>query len=206
LYASVLLTVGAGAMIEQAARGAWRELEAKLRPFIARRLRRAEDVDDVVQDVFLRMQRGLSGLRDEERFGPWVYQVARSAVVDHHRRAAKHPLATSDASASPDAGGQDDDSPAFECELASYVALFVAMLPSPYREALTLTELEGLTQKQAADMLGISLSGMKSRVQRGRQQLRKVLEDCCHIALDARGRVVECEVRPDGKLPDRCCK
>ncbi len=57
------------------------------------------------------------------------------------------------------------------------------MLPSPYREALTLTELEGLTQKEAAEMLGISLSGMKSRVQRGRQQLRQALEDCCHIAL-----------------------
>jgi RNA polymerase sigma-70 factor (ECF subfamily) len=193
-------------MIEAAARGAWRELEAKLRPFIARRLRRPEDVDDIVQDVFLRMQRGLPVLRDEERFGPWVYQVARSAVADHHRRAAKLPLAASDAARLVASEQDSDQSATFECELASYVALFVAMLPSPYREALTLTELEGLTQKLAADMLGISLSGMKSRVQRGRQQLRKALEDCCHIALDARGRVVECEVRPDGKLPDRCCE
>ena len=54
-------------------------------------------------------------------------------------------------------------------------------------------------------MLGISLSGMKSRVQRGRVQLRKALEDCCHIALDARGRVVSCEPRSDGRLPDGCC-
>lgn len=55
-------------------------------------------------------------------------------------------------------------------------------------------------------MIGISLSGMKSRVKRGRQQLRKALEDCCHIALDARGRVLSYEPRADGRLPDSCCR
>ena len=68
-------------MIEAAARGAWKDLDAKLRPFIARRVRSPMDVDDVVQDVFLRMQRAVSGLRDDERFGPWVYQVTRSAIA-----------------------------------------------------------------------------------------------------------------------------
>lgn len=191
-------------MIDPAARGAWRELEAKLRPFIARRLRSEVDVDDIVQDVFLRMQRGLAGLRDEQRFGPWVYQIARSAIVDHQRVAAKHRVVDADRSDEQRLDVGEDDR-AVEAELAGYLAPFVAMLPSPYREALTLVEFEGLTQKQAAEMLGISLSGMKSRVQRGRAQLRRALEDCCHIALDVRGRVVSCEPRPDGRLPAGCC-
>ena len=191
-------------MIEAAARGAWRDLEAKLRPFIARRVRAEVDVDDVVQDVFLRMQRGLAGLRDEQRFGPWVYQVARSAIVDHQRVAAKHRVVDG-ANVEQAAPEGDEHDGAVERELAGYIAPFVAMLPSPYREALTLTELDGLTQKQAAEMLGLSLSGMKSRVQRGRQHLRNALEGCCHIALDARGRVVSCEPRPDGRLPVGCC-
>jgi RNA polymerase sigma-70 factor (ECF subfamily) len=190
-------------MIDPAARGAWRDLEAKLRPFIARRVHAEADVDDVVQDVFLRMQRGLAGLRDDERFGPWVYQVARSAIADQQRAAVRHPLANGAPPEEETALPEDDD--AVERELAAYVAPFVAMLPSPYREALTLTELEGLTQKDAAAMLGISVSGTKSRVQRGRQQLRKALDDCCHIALDARGRIVSCEPRADGKLPNGCC-
>jgi RNA polymerase sigma-70 factor (ECF subfamily) len=50
-------------------------------------------------------------------------------------------------------------------------------------------------------MIGISLSGMKSRVQRGRLHLRRLLDECCHLALDVRGRVVECEPRPGGKRP-----
>lgn len=62
------------------------------------------------------------------------------------------------------------------------------------------------TQKEAAAMIGISLSGMKSRVQRGRQQLREMFEACCEIALDVRGHVVSCEPRPDGRLPDCRCR
>ena len=169
-------------MIEAAARGAWKELDAKLRPFVARRVRSSADVDDVVQDVFLRIQRGASALRDDDRFGPWVYQVARSAIADHHRTATRNPLAQGDA---PDESCVADDDGTAEEDLAAYVAMFVAMLPSPYREALTLTELEGVSQTDAAAMLGISVSGMKSRVQRGREQLREALEACCNIALDA---------------------
>ncbi len=187
-------------MIDAAARDAWSELEGKLRPFVARRVRAAADVDDIVQDVFLRMQRGLGSLRDEERFGPWVYRVARSAIVDHQRRSARHPLAVEEPPE--EVAPVDDDDRAVERALANYIVPFVALLPSPYREALTLTELEGLTQKQAAEMLGVSLSGMKSRVQRGRQQLRAMLEQCCHIALDARGRIVGCEPRSDRRFPE----
>lgn len=193
-------------MIDAAARGAWKDLDAKLRPFVARRVRSGTDVDDVVQDVFLRMQRAVATLRDDERFGPWVYQVTRSAIADHHRAAARQPVAESEqATEELPAPDVEDDATAKQ-ELATYVAVFVAMLPSPYREALTLTELEGMTQKDAAFMLGISLPAMKSRVQRGREKLRETLEACCHIALDARGAVVSCEPRPDGRLPDCRCR
>ena len=79
--------------------------------------------------------------------------------------------------------------------LLKCVAPFVAQLPSPYREAVTLVELEGLTQQAAADVAGISLSGMKSRVQRGRRMLRQQFEDCCALTFDVRGRVVDARER-----------
>lgn len=192
-------------MITTEMRGAWRELEQKLRPFVARRVHSA-DVDDVVQDVFLRMQRNLCQLRDEQRFGPWVYQIARSAIVDHQRAALRRPVATDEAPDEPTPAIDEDEDGAVERELATYLAPFVAALPSPYREALTLTELEGLTQKDAAAMLGVSLSGMKSRVQRGRARLREMLDACCEITVDVRGRVIGCEARPDGKVPGGCCE
>ena len=182
-------------MIDAATRCAHGALDARLRPFVARRVA-AEDVDDVMQDVFLRMQNGVAELRDEQRFGPWIYRVARSAIAEHRRKRARHPVARGEA---PDLADDADAGNTVEAELATYVVPFVAMLPSPYREALTLTELEGLTQKEAAEILGVSLSGMKSRVQRGRERLRELFEDCCAIALDARGRVIACEPRARGK-------
>jgi RNA polymerase sigma-70 factor (ECF subfamily) len=188
-----------------AAAAPWQQVASRLRPFIARRVS-PHEIDDVMQDVFVRMQRGLTALRDEERFTSWLFQIARSAVAEHLRGRARHPLAahpddeaeledaapgrgpgaTSDAPG----GGEPDDREAARA-LAGCVSMFVAQLAQPYREAVTLVELEGLTAREAAEMVGVSVSGMKSRVQRGRQQLRQLFDDCCEIALDARGKVTD---------------
>ncbi len=172
----------------------WRDVEARLRPFVARRVPDA-DVEDVLQDVYVRMQRGLAGLRDDERLGAWLFQVARSAIADHGRARARHPLAGD--RDPPDAPVTDDDDDDREAarSLSGCVAGFVARLPSPYREAVTRVELEGLTAREAADLDGVSISGMKSRVQRGRAQLRSMLEECCAIALDARNKVISSSCR-----------
>lgn len=191
-------------MIDSVNCGAWKELDNRLRPFVARRLSTPADIDDVLQEIFLRVQRGLPDLQQNERFGPWIYRVARSAIADQWRSRARHPLATVTETMDEPALDGTDDYPV-ERELAGYVAPMIAMLPSPYREALTLTELEGLSQKEAADMLGVSLSGMKSRVQRGRLKLRELFETCCEIALDTRGRVIDCHPKVQGPSPCAKC-
>jgi RNA polymerase sigma-70 factor, ECF subfamily len=168
----------------------WQEVADRLRPFVARRVPPA-DVDDVVQDVFLRMQRGLTDLRDQERFSAWMYQVARNAIADSGRRRARHPLAAGDAPEPVAVDGDADESDRDVVrDLAGCVSVFVARLPSPYREAVTLVELEGLTAREAAELAGISVSGMKSRVQRGRAQLLCLFEECCDIAVDGRGKPI----------------
>jgi RNA polymerase sigma-70 factor (ECF subfamily) len=167
----------------------WHDVEARLRPYIARRVAPA-DVEDVLQDVYVRMQRGLAGLRDDQRFSAWLFQIARSAIADQGRARARHPLLVAADAPEPADEPADDDREEFR-SLASCVAMFVAHLPSPYREAVTLVELEGMTAREAAELAGISVSGMKSRVQRGRAQLRSLFEQCCDIALDARRKVTD---------------
>ncbi len=180
---SVVLPVTAGAL-------PWSEVAARLRPFVARRVD-ASDVDDVMQDVLARTQRGLAGLRDEARLSAWLLQVARSAIADHGRVRARHPIADPAAAPEPIAPDDDDDDRVAFQALVGCVAAFVARLPSPYRETITLVELEGLSVAAAADVAGVSVSGMKSRVQRGRARLRALFEACCEIALDARGKVTD---------------
>jgi RNA polymerase sigma-70 factor (ECF subfamily) len=166
----------------------WTDVAARLRPFVAHRVP-SSDVEDVVQDVLVRMHRGLPNLRDNDRFSAWMFQVARSAIADKGRKTTPAPLDPADLDATPSEVDVDDREAA--TALAGCVSLFIAVLPSPYREAITLVELEGRTAKEAAEMVGISVSGMKSRVQRGRAQLRELFERCCEIAVDARGKPTE---------------
>lgn len=190
-------------MIGIEARGAWKDLERHLRPYLARRVASPADIDDLLQDIFVRLHRGLPTLKDEERFGGWVYRVANNAIVDKARRRARSPEVGSadelETSTIADEAGEQ-----LQSDLGKCVALFVGRLSSPYREAVTLTELEGLSQKEAAEMLGISISGMKSRVQRGREKIRHMFEECCQISLDCRGRVIECEPRELDEVPPDC--
>jgi RNA polymerase sigma-70 factor, ECF subfamily len=190
-------------MIPAEARGAWRDIEARLRPYVARRVHTTAEVDDIVQEILVRVHKGLASLRDEERFGGWVYRIAARTIADAAKTHAREPIAHI-ADLGDGAARETDEAADLQLELGECVALFVARLPSPYREAITLTELQGLTQKDAAEMLGISVSGMKSRVQRGREKIREMFDECCEISVDCRGRVVDCEARDLEQVPEDC--
>ena len=92
-------------------------------------------------------------------------------------------------------------------QLGLWLAATIQTLPEPYREALTLVELEGLTQREAAERLGISHSGLKSRVQRGRALLRRALVRCCDVELDRAGRLIDYRERAPkcGDGGGSCC-
>ena len=190
-------------MIPAEARGAWRDIEARLRSYVARRVASASEVDDIVQEILVRVHKGLATLRDEGSFGGWVYRIAARAIADAARAQAREPAAPG-AEIADVAEGSPEEAADLQLELGECVALFVARLPSPYREAITLTELQGLRQKDAAQMLGTSLSGMKSRVQRGREKIREMFQECCELSLDCRGRVVDCTARDLEQIPEDC--
>lgn len=186
-------------------RFSWRVVEERLRPFLLRRLAQP-DADDVLQEVLLRLHRGLPRLREDDRVSAWMYQVARNAIADHHRARARHPVIAARGDGAPTLAEPytmpvEPEDGLGERELAANLAPLVARLPSPYREAITLVELEGQTQRAAARSSGVSLSGMKSRVQRGRARLRELLEACCSVAVDVRGQILSAESRD----PSGCC-
>jgi RNA polymerase sigma-70 factor (ECF subfamily) len=162
-----------------------------------------EDAEDLLQDVFTRIHENASTLRDVESVTGWVYRTAGNAVTDYYRRRGAFARATEALAGEPVAVLEEADSAAEE-ELAQCLRPLIATLPSTYGEALELTELEGKTQAEAAESLGISLSGMKSRVQRGRTKLKEVLLDCCHVEIDRRGGVVGYE--PRGRARCRCVR
>src|SRR5918995_1368189 len=162
----------------------WEELHGNLRAFISRRVRNHADVDDLVQRVFLQMVKGLTSLRDAERLHAWVYRTARNVIVDYYRSStARREVASGGAeelaaNAENLAPPKDDERAALQ-ELAACMTPMIRQLPPAYREAVTLADIEGVNQADAAARAGVSISGMKSRIQRSRQQLQAVFEECC---------------------------
>lgn len=184
----------------------WQDLHGNLRAFISRRVHNQADVDDLVQRVLLQIVKSLDTLRHAERLHAWVYRTARNVIVDYYRATgSRRELAAGDAADLEAAAAVapepfDDGDGASLRELATCLEPMLSRLPPAYQEAIRIVDLEGATQQQAARRAGVSLSGMKSRVQRGRQQLREVLEACCRIDLDRRGGISAYTARQ----PDAC--
>ena len=178
---------------------AWAEFHLRLRAFVSRRVRPRADAEDIVQKVFLDLHRSLPMLRTRDHLGAWLYRAARNAIVDHYRRPARRREVlsgdTGDLEASDlrrTAAGAERTEEDFAADCLRPMA---GRLPEDYRRAIELVELGGLTQATAAAREHISLSGMKSRVQRARRRLKASLLECCRVAVDARGGVMSCTAR-----------
>ena len=171
--------------------GAWQDFGSELRGFIRARVRDHAAAEDILQDTFLKLQKHLPSVRSSERLGPWLFQVARRAVADHYRHARPGEPLPEDLTAERPADGPD---------LSRSVRQMVESLSPRYREALLLTEWEGVSQAEVARRLGVGVSAVKSRVQRGRAQLRELLLACCRFEFDRRGNIMAAE----RKVPCDC--
>ena len=165
------------------------DLREDLRRFVERRAGDAA-AEDLVQEVLLRAHERRDELSTPAALRHWSFRVAANLVVDHYRRRRGGAVALDDAPEAMSAGSASEPGEASR-GLASCAARMAETLPAPYRRAVQLVELGGMTQHQAAGVLGLSVSGAKSRVQRGRAELRRMLLDCCHVELDRRGGVVD---------------
>lgn len=172
---------------------AWQAYRAELVRFALTRVGDAAVADDIVHDVLLKAFTQMQALEDPGKLRAWLYRITRNVIVDHFRsRRPSEPLPED--WAADDAGVVER----VEQELARCLTPLLAELPAPYRQALTLAELEGVPQREIARREGLSLSGAKSRVQRARRMLRDALLACCRVELDRRGSVV------DYQPPGRC--
>jgi RNA polymerase sigma-70 factor (ECF subfamily) len=176
----------------------WTGFRSKLLAYIRARSRNTQDAEDILQDVFLKVHGRIGTLEDDSHLGAWVYRVTHNAIVDFYRKKHPVPIVVDPATVA------EDDIPIAEQSLAPFLGDLLADLPAIYREALTLTEVEGLTQVEMAGRLGLSTSGAKSRVQRGRAMLRDQLLECCRVELDCRGHVIDYESREAEPWSEDC--
>ncbi len=175
----------------------WEKFSEQVRGFIRSKVSNDQEADDVLQDIFIRIHKGIEDLRYKDRVQSWVFGIARRALADHYRqkgRDREEPAGTEVKT-----GGNDNpilDLNEFEGEhgvheeVLSWLIPMIDELPEKYGKPLKMADVEGKTQQEVADYLGLSLSGAKSRVQRARQKLGEVLAACCEVEFGKEGRAV----------------
>ncbi len=176
----------------------WIEISDRLRLFIRGRVEDSHTADDLVQEVILKAQLNLHSA-PMHKLPAWMFQIARNVVIDHYRSRKHRRSAQLD-----DEAETEESESAVVSELSGCIRPMLARLPEASREALEQTDLGELTQTELAKHLGLSLPGVKSRVQRAREQLRTVLESCCAPTTGSDGTIVShgCDCQP----PDFCSK
>jgi RNA polymerase sigma-70 factor (ECF subfamily) len=173
----------------------WKKYADRLLGFIRSRVSDPDEAEDLLQEVFIRVHRGLCCIQEWTAMEKWIYRVTRNLIIDHYRTRRRHEELGEEIE-SLEGPAEFEDDPA--ARIAFSLRDSVDELPEPYREALVLTEYEGLTQAELAARAGISLSGAKSRVQRAREKLKDLLLDCCHFELDRLGGIID--------YHRRCCR
>lgn len=176
----------------------WQSFVEGLRGFIFGRVPEA-DAEDVLQDTLVRLHEGADSLRDADRAEAWVFSIARRAIADYYREEERRPIdgtvgtaddVRSDAPVGTDNLAEYNGTHDVHEEVLAWLRPMTDELPEMYRRPLVMADFEGYTQQEVADELGLSLSGAKSRVQRARTKLGKILRRCCQVEFGPEGRAV----------------
>ncbi len=150
---------------------------------IARLIGRPEDVEDVGQEVFLRLYYSLDQLRSPEVFEPWLYRLTVNAAYDYMRRQRRRPesrmadlseqqVLTADA----EAGGRERDIEQQKANLREFVQSLLGNVSEEDRILLTLKEVEGLSLKELEAVYKVNENALKVRLFRARQRVLKAFE------------------------------
>ena len=162
---------------------AWRQHQAELRGFLANRAGSAFEADDLLQEVFLKALLHGQAFCSLDNPRAWLFHVARNLLIDRLRLTkAQVPLPD-------DLCGQADSLFDPVDLLSQCLPRVLSELSPEDREAILLCDMQGMTQKDYAGHLGLSLPAAKSRVQRARLRLRAQLAEACQVTFDDKGKV-----------------
>ena len=150
----------------------------------------SEDSNDLSQEVLLKLVKSSTSLPSIQNLRAWVFSVARNTLIDHYRK-RKLPLEDlhqPDLSAIPaDAAFEDLSASLLSCQKS-----FLESLDEQTRFLIRKADIEGISQKELALQTKLNYTTVRSKIQRGRAQLKKMFLDVCEMEYDAAGRVMGC--------------
>ncbi|MBN8642827.1 MAG: RNA polymerase sigma factor SigZ [Flavobacteriales bacterium] len=167
----------------------WNDFHKELRVFILNKTRNSDDTDDILQDVFIKIIRNIDKVNQAKNLRGYLYGIVRNAVNDYFKKGISSSTIDEIDEAITEEETQSLNTTIAEC----CIKPFINKLPNNYREALLITEFQDISQKELAEKLNISYSGAKSRVQRGKEKLKELIQNCCSYDSDKYGNLIDRE-------------
>lgn len=171
----------------------WDKFADDLRWFIRSKINDKSLAEDLLQDTFIKIHSNIDTLKEDTKLRGWIYQIARNTIIDSYRKSKPN------IDEFPEIGIIDEfnnETPAEE--IANSIREMIMKLPDKYSDTLCLYECEGMSQKNIAEKLNLSISGTKARIQRARKLIKDELMKCCHYEFDKYGTLIDYH-------PINCC-
>ncbi|WP_163937486.1 RNA polymerase sigma factor SigZ [Paraferrimonas sp. SM1919] len=166
----------------------WQQFHSQLLQFIRSKVSHSEDAEDILQEVFIKVHQSLDKLSDETKLTPWLYQICRNTIIDYYRkRKTDNDELALEQLVAPDLYDHDQDA-LLEC-----VHTLVQGLSDKSQQVIELADLQRLKQQQVAEQLELSLTAVKSRLKRARQEFKQEVSKCCVIEFDEHGPQSDCD-------------
>ena len=178
----------------------WASYKASLKAFLHSRVANPDDVDDLLQEILIKVHQHLPELRQQHSVKSWLFQVTNRTIIDFYRQRRHQEISGDDfwlLAEQETANTESTSAEDIKQELSQCIAPFIQALPADTGELLTSIDLEGTSQKRYAEQHGVSYSTLKSRVQKGRTSLKAIFDDCCHFELDQQGNLIGYEEKPN---------
>lgn len=162
----------------------WSQVQNELKGFVYKRVKDKALTEDIVHDVFLKVQTKIQQLQETDKIFGWIYQITRNTIIDHYRKSAKiiDPK---------DIDWESTPTNYNDCVTDALNEL-IPTLPDKYRIPLEMTELQNMSQVEVAEKLNLSYTAAKARVQRARQMLKEKINKVLVVKTDGYGNVIVC--------------
>jgi RNA polymerase sigma-70 factor (ECF subfamily) len=183
--------------------GIYAQFSQTLLSFIRSKVRSKEDAEDILQNIFIKISSGVNKLSAEEKLQSWIYTITRNTITDYYRANASRKNVEVDeemVESLLDEGWDDPTKGLDQC-----IGTMIKLLPEEYRDIIIDAELNGVKQKDLAEKYGMAYPSMRSRVQRGRERLKQLFYNCCHIETDVLGNVLSAQGKTDCEGPCKPC-
>ena len=174
------------------------DLYATLGRYVRSRVSHPADAEDVLQDIFVKLLAS-DGPSETSRLLPWVFAVARNRIIDFYRERDRQPVVLDRA---PEARSEVPDE--VLVDLRGALKVLIEQLSEHDQDVLRAVDLNGMSQKEYADALGLNYVTAKSRIQRTRKRFRRKFDRCCTIVRDRRGAPIECTLRHRSLFCEAC--